>query len=192
MKKIVLFAAEGFEEIEALSVVDVLRRAGVQCDICSLKDEYITGSHGITIKSDINLDNGEFRKYDGLVLPGGMPGAENLRNNLRVLELVKDFYKSGKLTAAICAAPIVLAEAGIIYGRKITSYPGFESRLGNCIYSENPIEIDGNIITSRGPATAIIFALEILNFLGLQEEVKKLSEGMLVELLEDYYVSRGN
>ena len=192
MKKIVLFAAEGFEEIEALSVVDVLRRAEVQCDICSLKDEYITGSHGITIKADINLDNGEFRKYDGLVLPGGMPGAENLRYNLRVLELVKDFYKSGKLTAAICAAPIVLAEAGIIYGRKITSYPGFESRLGNCIYSENPIEIDGNIITSRGPATAIIFALEILNFLGLQEEVKKLSEGMLVEFLEDYYVSKGN
>lgn len=181
MKKVVVFAAEGFEEIEALTVVDVLRRAGVQCDICSLKEDYVTGSHGITVKSDVNLNTADIRIYDGLVLPGGMPGAENLRNNVRIVELTKDFYKNGKLTAAICAAPIVLAEAGIVDGRKITSYPGVKDRLKNCIYSEELVISDENMITSRGPATALIFSMEILKKLGLNDEAESLKQGMLID-----------
>jgi 4-methyl-5(b-hydroxyethyl)-thiazole monophosphate biosynthesis len=180
MKRVVLFTAEGFEEIEALAVVDVLRRGGVECHICSIKNEDITGSHGITVKGDITMDDADFRSYDGIVLPGGMPGSENLRSNLRIVELVKDFYMSGKLTAAICAAPIVLTEAGIAGGKKITSHPSVMNRLGNCIYTENPVEVDGNIITSRGPATAISFGLAILEYLGYKEEADNLKEAMMV------------
>lgn len=179
MKKLVVFVAEGFEEIEALTVVDVLRRAEVECDICSLKGEYISGAHDIVIKADINIDEIDGRQYDGLILPGGMPGAENLRTNLKVIEIVKDFCNSGKLTSAICAAPIVLEKAEVVNGRKITSYPSFKNKLGNCIYSEEPVVLDGNILTSRGPATALDFSYKILEFFGLFEELEQLKEGML-------------
>jgi protein deglycase len=184
MKKLILLLAEGFEEIEALTVVDVLRRGGVVCDICSLKGEFVKGSHGITVQCDVTLDNAELRKYDGLILPGGMPGSENLRNNVRVVELVKDFFKSGKLTSAICAAPIVLAEAGITDGRRITSYPDFKEKLGNCIYCEEAVIVDDNLITSRGPATALLFSLELLKHLGFTQEAEALRESMLVNLYE--------
>lgn len=178
MKKVLLFLAEDFEEIEALTVVDVLRRAGVQCDMCALKGEYVKGSHGIEIKSDINLDNVEARIYDAIVLPGG-PGTDNLKNNVRVLQLVKDFYMSGRLTAAICAAPTVLAEAGIVNGHNITSYPGVKDYLNNCIYKEDIIVIDHNLLTSRGPATALPFSFAILEALGLEKDAEELKEGML-------------
>jgi 4-methyl-5(b-hydroxyethyl)-thiazole monophosphate biosynthesis len=186
MKKIILFAAEGFEEIEALTLVDVLRRGGVQCDICSINDYAVTGAHGIVIKADVIIDEVDFRSCDGIVLPGGMPGSENLKNNIRVLELIKDFYMSGKLIGAICAAPIALAEAGVLQGRKITSYPGVKDRLGNCIYTENPVEVDGNIITSRGPATSITFAFKILEYLGQTHEAEMLREGMMVNFMDEH------
>lgn len=184
MKKVLMVTAEGFEEIEGLTVVDVLRRGGVQCDICSTKNEYVTGAHGITIKTDTDLDTADFRQYDGVILPGGMPGAENLKNNVRVIDLVKEFYMSGKLTAAICAAPIVLAEAGIVDGMKITSFPSVSENLRNCIYTERPVEVDHNIITSRGPATALLFSLKILEYFGLGEVAQELREGMLVNYVE--------
>lgn len=186
MKKVILFAAEGFEEIEALTVVDVLRRGGVQCDICSTNEHNVTGSHGIAISADVLINEVNFREYDGIVLPGGMPGSENLKNNIKVIEIVKDFYMSGKLIGAICAAPIALEEAGILQGRKITSYPNVKDRLGNCIYTENPVEVDGNIITSRGPATSIAFALKLLEYLGQLEEVEALKEGMMVNFMSNH------
>jgi protein deglycase len=191
MKKVVVFLAEGFEEIEAITVVDVLRRGGVQCDTCSIKTESVTGAHGITVSADFSLDGIDFRQYDGIILPGGMPGAENLRNSIRVVELIKEFYQSGRITAAICAAPIVLAEAGIVNGRKITSYPAFKDKLANCIYCEESVVVDGGIVTSRGPATAIAFSLKLLEVLGLNEEAEALREGMLVNYVEDVLI-KGN
>lgn len=187
MKKILVMLAEGFEEIEALAVVDVLRRANVECVTCSLKEKEVLGAHNILVTADKSLEDSDLNIYDGIydgiVLPGGMPGAANLRDNIKVVELVKDYYASGKLVAAICAAPIVLAKAGIADGRMLTSYPSFKDQLDNCIYIEQPVVVDQNIITSRGPATALLFAFEILKKLGYEEEAKELSEGMLVDYL---------
>jgi 4-methyl-5(b-hydroxyethyl)-thiazole monophosphate biosynthesis len=179
MKKVVVFLADGFEEIEALTVVDVLRRAKVECDMCSLSSEYVKGAHNIIVKADGNLDSIDYTSYAALVLPGGMPGAKNLKENVRILDIVKEFYMSGKFVCAICAAPIVLAEAGITDGIKITSYPGFEGSLGNCIYRQDKVVSDGKFITSRGPATAMEFAYEILNKLDMTKEAQKLKEDML-------------
>ncbi|MDP4088831.1 MAG: DJ-1/PfpI family protein [Bacillota bacterium] len=181
MKRVLLLLAEDFEEIEALTVVDVLRRAEVQVDMCALKGEYVKGSHGIEVKSDMKLDDVDDRNYDAIVLPGG-PGTENLRNNVRVLQLVKDFYMSGRLTTAICAAPRVLAEAGIVNGHNLTSYPGVKDYLNNCIYKEDMVVSDHNLLTSRGPATALPFSYALLEALGLQEEALSLKEGMMYNL----------
>lgn len=178
-KKVLVFLAEGFEEIEALTVVDVLRRAEVKCDMCSLEGEYVLGAHDINVKADVCISNIDIHDYDAIVLPGGMPGANNLKNNLRVLEAVKDFYSYGRLVAAICAAPIVLKEAGILEGKAVTSYPAFKDALGNCIYKEDKVVADMNLLTSRGPATALNFAYEILRKLGEEEKASELEKAML-------------
>ncbi|MBU5591134.1 DJ-1/PfpI family protein [Clostridium sp. MSJ-4] len=182
MKKVLVFLAEGFEEIEALTVVDVLRRAEVTCDTCSLNDEYIKGAHGIEVKADKNIMDEDLKTYDAVILPGGMPGAENLKNNTRVLETIKEFYANGKLVGAICAAPIALEEAGIIKGTKVTSYPSFREKLGNSIYKEEAVVEDVNILTSRGPYTALEFAYAILTKLGEEEKVDELKDSMLYNM----------
>ncbi len=184
MKSVLVMLADGFEEIEALTVVDVLRRAGVKCDMCSLAGETVEGAHGIKVIVDLEITSEDTLNYDAIVLPGGMPGAENLRNSAHTLDLLREYYRSGKLVAAICAAPIVLAEAGLLKGRSVTSFPGFKERLGNCIYQEDIVVLDENILTSRGPATALPFAYSILRKLGLEEEEKKLREAMLFSLIE--------
>ncbi|MDP4144780.1 MAG: DJ-1/PfpI family protein [Bacillota bacterium] len=185
MKKVLLFLAEGFEEIEALTVVDVLRRASITCDTCSIKDTEVTGAHGITVKADKLIEDINKADYDVVVLPGGMPGSTNLRDNEKVINIVKEFYSSGKLVSAICAAPIVLAKAGILEDKKVTSYPGFQPELGACSYSEELVVQDGNLLTSRGPATALYFAYKLVENIKGQEEAANLREGMLVNLLEN-------
>lgn len=182
MKKVLLFLADGFEEIEAGTVVDVLRRAGVICDTCSIKDEYVKGCHNIEVKADKNIMDDDLRTYDAVVLPGGMLGAENLRYSTRVIETVKEFYANGKLVAAICAAPMILEEAGILKGVKVTSYPGLRDKLGNSIYKEESVVEDLNIITSRGPATALEFSFFILSRLYGEEKVEQLKEEMLYNI----------
>ncbi len=184
MKKVLVMLADGFEVIEALSVVDVCARANVTCHTCSILEKEVVSSHGIKIIADKTLQDTDLLNYDALVLPGGMPGSKNLKESIRVVELVKEYYASGKIVAAICAAPIVLSKAEIVDGKMITSYPGYREELGNCIYEENKIVVtDGNIITSRGPATAISFALEIITRLGYEEEAKSIKEGMLFNFL---------
>lgn len=181
MKKVLVMLADGFEVIEALSVVDVCARAQIECHTCSIDEREVNSSHNIKIIADKTLQADDLFTYDAIVLPGGMPGATNLKNSVRVVELVKEYYALGKIVAAICAAPIVLAKAGIVDGRIITSYPGFREQLGNCIYKEDEVVVvDNNIITSRGPATALAFALEIINKLGYEEEAKTIKEGMLI------------
>lgn len=180
MKKTAVLLADGFEEVEALTVVDIMRRANVLCDMVSIKDIEVTGSHNIKVTSDKILDETIY-DYDLIVFPGGMPGATNLQKNSKVIEAVKKFNEEGKLVAAICAAPIVLAEAGIIEGKNITSYPGFEDELKGCNYKGEKVVVDGNIITSRGPATAMEFAYKLLEVLG-NETYNDLKKGMLYNI----------
>ena len=182
MKGILALLADGFEEIEAITVIDVLRRANVKVDLCSLKEKSIRGAHDIYVKSDITLEN-QLKEYDGLYLPGGMPGAKNLMEDERVQKLIKDYDSKGKLIAAICAAPIALNKAGVIYGKKVTAFPSFKDELINVEFMNEPVVVSGNIITSRGPATALLMAFSILEYLGCSKEVIELKEDMQYNFL---------
>ena len=186
LKSAVILLAEGFEEIEAITIIDVLRRGSVKCDICSIRDRKVIGSHKIKIKVDILLSEIEVDSYDAVILPGGMPGAQNLKEDSRVIDILKRFQIKNKIIGAICAAPIVLKEAGIIKDKTITSYPDFKEELNESNYSEDIVTNDGNIFTSRGPATAIYFALELLKQLTDQQIYQNVKESMLINLVENY------
>jgi 4-methyl-5(b-hydroxyethyl)-thiazole monophosphate biosynthesis len=186
MKKAIVLLAKGFEEVEALTVVDVLRRGGVHCITCSIdEEEDVMGCHSIHLKANNLLKKVDVNKYDALVIPGGMPGASNLRDNEEVIGLVKKFSEENKIIAAICAGPIVLGKAGVLKDKKVTCYPGFEQQLGTNLCNEEIVVQDGNIITSRGPATAIYFAFKILENLEDIEIVEKLKEDMLLNFVEN-------
>jgi 4-methyl-5(b-hydroxyethyl)-thiazole monophosphate biosynthesis len=159
--------AEGFEEIEAVTVVDLLRRAGIEVRTASLAGTRVTGSHGIAIESDISIDVAVAADYDMIVLPGGMPGAENLKRDARIIALLQCFASDGRYTAAICAAPGVLAHAGLLAGRRATSFPGFlapDSAPGISL-SDASVVVDGKVVTSRGPGTATEFSLALIELL---------------------------
>lgn len=181
MRKVCILLAEGFEEIEALTVSDVMRRADIECDLVSMnKEKKVKSSHGVIIEADKIFDDN--MEYDLVVIPGGMPGATNLRDDERVINLIKEQNKEGKLIGAICAGPITLGKADIIEGRKVTSYPGYEDELPNCEYLEESVVVDGNIITSRGPATAMAFSYKLLEKLGYEKQAKAISSGMLYSM----------
>ena len=184
MKSVAVMIADGSEEIETLTVVDILRRANVKCDIVSVNGRSIKSSHNIEILSDKVIDN-SIKEYDMIVLPGGLPGAYNLAENKLLIETLKEFsVEKNKYIAAICASPaIVLSKANIEEGKNITSYPGkgFEELLKKANYTENLVEVDGNVITSRGPATAMLFAYKLLDILGYNS--KEISNEMLWNLL---------
>lgn len=167
MSKVLMPLAEGFEEIEAVTVVDLLRRAGIEVHTASIGAREVTGSHGITVRADAALDAVDAAGYDMIVLPGGMPGADHLKQDARVVALLRQFAATGRYTAAICAAPGVLAHAGLLDGREATSYPGFltpESAPGLRL-SEAPVVVDGKVATSRGPGTAMAFGLALIELL---------------------------
>ncbi|MGL5417202.1 MAG: DJ-1 family glyoxalase III [Clostridium sp.] len=178
MKKIGVLLSEGFEEIEALTVVDVLRRGNVECVMIGVENLEVIGAHNIKVLTDKCLDE-EIKTYDGIVLPGGMPGTKNLRDNESIIELVRYMNSEEKLIAAICAAPIVLEKANIIEGRKVTSYPNSLVNKDLVEYLEENVALDKNILTSRGPSTALEFSYGILRYLGLSEEAENLEKGML-------------
>ena len=167
MKRVLMPLAEGFEEIEAVTVVDLLRRANVEVRTAALAGRRVTGSHGITLEADLEIGRVRAADYDMIVLPGGMPGADHLRKDARVVALLREFAAAGHYVAAICAAPGVLAHAGLLDGREATSYPGFlraDSAPGIRL-SDAPVVIDGKVVTSRGPGTAIDFALALIEVL---------------------------
>ena len=184
MKKIVLFLAEGFEEIEALTVVDYLRRMDIVVNTCSITaKKEVKGAHEITVLADKILEEIEdFKVYDGVIIPGGMPGSTNLRDNESVIEIVQEFNREEKLIGAICAGPIVLEKAGILEGIEVTSYPGFEEELGG-IYKEDIVVQDKNIITARGPAVAVYFALKIVDNLLEGNRVEDLKKDILLDMV---------
>ncbi|MBN2625109.1 MAG: DJ-1/PfpI family protein [Spirochaetales bacterium] len=184
MKKIAVLLAEGYEEGESLFLIDILRRGKLKCDSISISgDSVVTGGHGISVVADGVLDD-SIMNYDMVVLPGGLPGAENLRNSSKVIETVRAFSRdSEKYVAAICAAPMVLSEAGISSGKKLTSYPADKYRdlFADAEYVDELVVIDGHLITGQGPAVTMEFAYTLLDVLGGNSA--PLKEGMLYNKL---------
>lgn len=169
MKIAVLFA-NGTEEIEALTPVDVLRRAGVSCDLVSVSGSFPVGSHEITVKADKTIEEVNLLDYDGVVIPGGMPGAVNISNCKKAIDGIKGLLDSGKLVSAICASPaVVLADNGLLTAEKATCYPApqFINSLKEK-YTGEAVEVDNNVITANGPKSAMAFSLAICESLGVK------------------------
>ncbi|NIP40927.1 MAG: DJ-1 family protein [Candidatus Aenigmarchaeota archaeon] len=174
MKKVLIPLAEGFEEIEALAVADVLRRGGLEVVLVGLPGSIVKGRSDIKVISDKKIEDIDPKNFDAVVLPGGSPGYINLGRSQKVLDMLVDFNDQEKLIAAICAAPCILSKLGIIDERKATIYPGMEKDIPRP--RPGKVVVDGHVITSEGPGTAIDFALEIIKNLlgkGKANEVKK-------------------
>jgi 4-methyl-5(b-hydroxyethyl)-thiazole monophosphate biosynthesis len=176
MATALLLLADGFEEIEAVTIIDVLRRGEVAVTTASLAGKSVRGSHQIAIESDALLDSVNVDHFDALVLPGG-PAAKTLREEPRVLELIRRAGRANKLVAAVCAAPTALEAAGVLAGRRATVYPG--NQLPSAQLVEERVVEDGNIVTSRGPGTTMAFALKLVERLSGAEIAKKTAERLL-------------
>lgn len=185
MKQSYIFLANGFEEVEALGTVDVIRRAGMTISTVSINStREVTGAHGIEVRADKLLSEVELTdSTEWLICPGGMPGATNLHENGRVGQLLKEHYSKGGLTAAICASPaVVLGPLGILAGHKATAYPGFEPIVTTeTEMTGQPVVEDGNLITANGPANTFAFALAIVTKSLGAEEAGKVAAGMLIK-----------
>lgn len=180
MKKIAVFFAEGYEEIEALTVVDMCRRAGIQTDMVSVTESIeVTGAHRIPVIMDKLIKDVDFAELDMIVLPGGMPGTHNLEKASALMEAVKEFAASGKYVCAICAAPSILGHLGILKGKRACCYPGFEEALAGAVVTQNSVEADTNIITSRGMGCAIDFSSAIITALLGSEKAAQITDGIL-------------
>jgi 4-methyl-5(b-hydroxyethyl)-thiazole monophosphate biosynthesis len=172
MARVLVPLAPGFEELEAVTVIDLLRRAQIEVVSAGLAGGPVTGSRGTVLMPDTTLDKALAREYDMVVLPGGQPGATNLEHDDRLRELLKKMAAQGRFTAAICAAPKVLAAAGLLDGRRATSFPGsLDARHFPRVHLETlDVVTDGRIVTSRGPGTAMDFALELIELLAGREK----------------------
>ena len=197
MIKVGIFMADGCEEIEGLTVVDIVRRAKLEIETISITEKAeVTSSHQVTFKTDTTKAQADFDSYDAIVLPGGMPGTLNLGADETVVKTIKSFAAEGKLVAAICAAPSVLGENHIQIGRascrervqisvvavslkKATCHPGFEEKLLGAQWLEQPVVVDGNVITSRGMGTAIAFALELVRYFTDDATVEHIRQGLV-------------
>ncbi len=181
MKNISVHLAEGFEEIEAVSIIDVLRRAEFNVQIVSMIDaNEVTGSHDITISADKRFDEVDFSQIDMIVLPGGMPGAANLKTHSGLREQLLNFHDTGKPIGAICAAPMVLGNLGILKNKNATCYPGFEDELHGAIITGNDVELADTVVTGKGAGVAIKFALKIVEMIKGGKAADKLAEKMVV------------
>ena len=182
MKRVSVLLADGFEEVEALTVVDLLRRAKVYVDTVSIMDDYtVRGSHGINVQTEDLFDEVNFAEFDRIVLPGGMPGTTNLKAHSGVRKIVKEFADEGKYVAAICAAPTILADLGLLKGKRVTCYPAMEKEIPGAVITRAPVTVDGTIITSRGVGTAIDFALELIQTLEGREKTEEIAESIVYE-----------
>ena len=180
MKKVSVFFAEGFEEIEALTVVDLCRRAGIQTDMVSVTDTLtVTGSHGIPVVTDKLMGEVAWEAQDMLVLPGGMPGTLHLEQVPKLMEAVKAFAANGKYIAAICAAPSVFGHLGLLKGKKACCYPGFEEALTGAEVIFDTCVKDGNIITARGMGCAIDFSAAIISALENEEKAAEITSKII-------------
>lgn len=179
MTKAVLFFAQGTEECEALLVVDLLRRANVEVTIASASGHrQLTGSHGIHITADALAEDLDLSDVDLIVLPGGIPGTPNLASNPAVTSACTAFAAAGKKIAAICAAPSILADLGLLEGKHATAYSSFQDKLGGAIVLDKEVVTDGNIITSYGLGGAIPFALELIRLLEGEAAADRIRNGI--------------
>ncbi len=180
MPKVAVVLADGFEEVEAVAIIDVLRRAGIDTVVAGLHDGPVASARKVRIVPDTVIDMVRAEDFDMVVLPGGQPGSDNLNEDPRVHELIKSFSRKGKLTGAICAAPYVLANAGVLKGKHATSYPSYKDRLGGAVYEERAVVVDGTVLTSRGAGTALSFGLAIVEKLVDKEKALKIKDAMLI------------
>jgi len=182
-KRIVIVLADGFEEVEALAPADVLKRLGCQVELAGLNKLTVSGTHGFKVGADLLLKDADALNADAVILPGGLPGATNLRDDDALTKILQARNEAGKLCAAICAAPAVFGHAGIVNGRTVTGYPGCERLSGSpdLHFTGAMAERDGNLITGKGPGAAFVFAAEIAYALGFSKSsVAELFAGMFV------------
>ena len=180
MATVLMPLANGFEEIEALAVVDILRRGGVTVVMAGLSTEAVEGAHDIMVIPDTLLPDVNASSFDMIILPGGQPGTDNLNASPLIHGLLQEFHSQGTFICAICAAPIVLAQAGLLEGKRTTCYPSYGDHLRGGIFIDLPVVIDGTVITSRGPGTAIPFGLTLLAQLMGAGEARRVAQAMLV------------
>ena len=185
MSKALVFLATGFEEIETVTVVDVLRRANIEVTVAGLTSDPTEGAHAMKIVPDADIDNVKVSDFDAIVVPGGNPGYKNLRNDQRVLKMVKEAFDSKKIVAAICAAPAVLSDAGVLKGKTCTIYPGMDNELekGGGKPKLDNVVVDGNVITSRGPATAFPFALKLVEIMAGKQAAELVAKKTMADML---------
>ncbi|MDD3705417.1 MAG: DJ-1/PfpI family protein [Clostridiaceae bacterium] len=182
MKRVNVYLAEGFEEIEAVTVVDTLRRGEIDAKMISITGEKnVPGAHGIVVTADDIFESIDNMESDMIVLPGGMPGTRYLGEHKGLRKLIMDFVEKGKPIAAICAAPSILGKLGLLDKVEAVCYPGFEEALKGAVIGSNNVSHGGNFITSRGPGTAIHFALYLVELLRDKETAEELKEGMIVQ-----------
>lgn len=173
MKKAAVLFADGFEEVEAITPVDFLRRAGIQVLTAGVGTREVAGSHEIRVTTDTTVDELP-RNLDAVIVPGGMPGAKNIALSKKAVSIIVEASNAGRLVAAICAAPgVVLAGTGLLAGKRFTCYPGYENEISDGTFSEDRVVRDGNLITSRGAGTAAEFAIEIIRYLEGDEAAAK-------------------
>lgn len=182
MKKVLVTLAPGFEEIETITVVDILRRAGARVVIAATQEGPVQGSRGVNVVADCLLKSVNEDEFDLIFLPGGQPGTTNLQNDPIVLSLLRKMNGSNKLVAAICAAPMVLQSAAILNNKKVTSHPSVREKLNGVQYSEDRVMTDGNILTSRSPGTAMEFAMKLVEVLFDKERVETVNNGVMARL----------
>lgn len=180
MKRVAVLLADGFEEIEGLTAVDILRRASVYVDTISITEDYMVhGAHGINVQTEDLFGEVDFAEFDMLILPGGMPGTTNLDKHAGVKRVVKDYAESGKYVAAICAAPSILGGLGLLKGKRAACYPSVEDKLSGAVIMRTPVVQDGNIITSRGMGTAVDFALKLVEVLGGKNKADEIAASII-------------
>ena len=175
--KLAMLFADGFEEIEAVTVLDVLRRASIQVDAIGLRSKKAAGAHAIHIELDKQLSEVSAADYIGVILPGGLPGAHTLRDDAAAQAFIRAF--EGRLQAAICAAPVALEVTGVLNNKQVTSHPSKAEAFPHSVYSEKAVVTDGHVITSRGAGTAFEFSAAILTYLGLSEKAEQLRSAMI-------------
>jgi 4-methyl-5(b-hydroxyethyl)-thiazole monophosphate biosynthesis len=182
MKKVLVTLAPGFEEIETITVVDILRRAGARVTLAATEEGPIEGSRRVSVLSDTLIDQVDDKEFDLVILPGGQPGTTNLQNNSKVKAIIQNMHQSGKQIAAICAAPTVLQSAGILQSTAVTSHPSVKDQLTGIDYSEERVVVDGNIVTSRSPGTALEFALKLVEILFGRDRMDTVNRGVMARL----------
>jgi len=181
-KKVVVPIAQGVEEIEAVTVIDILRRAGVEVTVAGVSPDPIVGRNGIRLVADCPIEGVKAADVDMVVLPGGAQGTEHLAKCAATQRLLKEAAQQGKYLAAICAAPTVLAGLGLITDKQVTSHPSVACKLDRVAYREDRVVIDGRIITSRGPGTAMEFAMALVEILAGKEKVAEVNRGVLADI----------